>query len=69
MARLWDTSRQGRGGYKLSSLMQDLLGWGKTDMKEVNHTEMQKRGGRDREGGGLSAGAGEREVDEVEDEE
>ncbi|EKX41231.1 hypothetical protein GUITHDRAFT_74910, partial [Guillardia theta CCMP2712] len=35
MARLWDTSRQGRGGYKLSSLMQDLLGWGKTDMKEV----------------------------------
>ena len=30
MARLWDSNRgMGGGGYKLSSLCQDLLGWGK----------------------------------------
>ena len=38
MARLWDSSRtqlSGGGGYKLSALCHDLLGWGKTDMKLV----------------------------------
>lgn len=34
MGRLWDSSRAlSGGGYKLSSLCHDLLGWGKTDMK------------------------------------
>ena len=34
MGRLWDSSRAlTGGGYKLSSLCNDLLGWGKTDMK------------------------------------
>jgi hypothetical protein len=33
MGRLWDSSRSMAGGYKLSSLCHDLLGWGKTDMK------------------------------------
>jgi DNA polymerase-1 len=36
MARLFDSSRSllsGGGGYKLSALCQDFLGWGKTDMK------------------------------------
>jgi len=36
MGRLWDSSRAlTGGGYKLSSLCHDLLGWGKTDMKAV----------------------------------
>jgi len=35
MGRLWDSSRSMAGGYKLSSLCHDLLGWGKTDMKLV----------------------------------
>jgi hypothetical protein len=29
MARLWDSNRAFGGGYKLSSLCHDLLGWGK----------------------------------------
>ncbi|KAJ1495708.1 hypothetical protein T484DRAFT_1761727, partial [Baffinella frigidus] len=34
-ARLWDSNRMIGGGYKLSSLCNDLLGWGKVDMKTV----------------------------------
>ena len=35
MGRLFDSSRTLKGGYKLSSLCADLLGWGKSDMKVV----------------------------------
>ena len=35
MARLWDSSRMLQGGYSLSALSNDLLGWGKQDLKAV----------------------------------
>jgi hypothetical protein len=38
MARMWNSSFSaihGGGGYSLSALSFDLLGWGKTDMKKL----------------------------------
>ncbi|EKX35753.1 hypothetical protein GUITHDRAFT_79451 [Guillardia theta CCMP2712] len=46
MARLWDASRLSTGkGYKLSVLSNELLGWGKTEMKEVFSVRKLKKDG------------------------
>ena len=45
MARLWDASRTLQGGYKLSALSNELLGWGKQDLKRVFGRGRPKKNG------------------------
>jgi hypothetical protein len=45
MARLWDSSRTLQGGYKLSALSNELLGWGKQDLKKVFGRGKPKKNG------------------------